>query len=88
MKLKVVGVICPLCGECAVGCLGQLTQQDSWIGYTRSFYHGCQPTTFNQHYMLLYDEHKTFVGIIPGNWEFLTSAGNRVWEHDDEDIPL
>lgn len=86
MKAKAIGVICPLCGE-EVQQLGQLTQQDPWMGYTRSFYHGCQPDGFNQGYLVLYDEQKAFISVIPGDWLFLISAGNRVYEHDDE-IPF
>jgi len=84
MKARAVGVICPLCGD-PVKKLGYWTAQDCWIGYTVNFYHGCQPDSFNQSYILLYDEHKKFVGIIPGDFQFLMSAGNRIYEHDDDE---
>jgi len=87
MKARAVGIICPLCGD-AAPLQRFMTWSDCWMGYTRSFYHGCQPDGFNQEYLLLYDEQKAFIGIIPGSWSWISSAGIPVHDSNDEDIPF
>lgn len=89
MRLKVVGVICPDCGE-AMDYVGKLCMQDTWIGYTRQAWCNCDPSRpfSGRSWLLLYNERKIFVGIVPGDDPFLRSAGNRIWQHHSDDIPF
>ena len=88
MKLRTVGVICPDCGQ-PMGYLGPRSTQDTWLGYTRRAWCACNNGVRDlRSWILLYDEQKIFVGIIPGTDRFLQSAGNRIWTADDEEIPF
>jgi len=89
MKLRTVGVICPDCGE-KMTYMGQLSQSDAWIGYTREAWCNCDTdrSFASRSWLLLYNERRIFVGIVPGTFIFLTSAGNRVHFSGDGDIPF
>lgn len=87
MKLRTVGVLCPLCGGFMH--LGSLAQQDTWLGYTRAAFCPCEGRdTPGAVYTLLFDEKYRFKTMIPGGDLFLSSAGNRVHIHDDDEIPF
>ena len=87
MKLRVRGVICPDCGN-KMDFLGSLCYQDTWMGYTRLAWCNCNYESYEDRcYLILYDDNKRFVGIVPGGPEFLGSAGNRVNHFGDGDIP-
>jgi len=87
-KLRTVGVICPACGyEMDVE---RLYHSSSWLGYFREavchFCQQCESNTTAMRCILLYDERKVFVTIIPGRSTFLDLAGG-LWP-TDEDIPF
>lgn len=89
MKLRTVGVICPDCGD-PMSYVGKLSWSDAWLGYTRQAWCNCDTVRSfeSRSWLLLYNERKIFVGIVPGTFVFLVSAGNRIHEHPGGDIPF
>lgn len=90
MKLRTINILCPLCGDPA-SWLGKLSQQDTWIGYTRlAWCNEHRELPFDERtWLVLFDERKVLVGIIPGADGFLMTAGNRVHFYDDNgEIPF
>jgi hypothetical protein len=88
-KLKVTGVLCPVCRKPMTYLSTQFTYQDTFLGYTkRAWCNDCVGPFEQRSWTLLYSLRRQFITIIPGTDWFLNSAGNRVHIHDSDEIPF
>lgn len=85
MRLKVVGMICPQCGEQAHVYPGRRRLYSGWLGH----FYFCACYWCHQAYLILFDQDCKFVAIVPNDGitersGTLTAAG----ELQSEEIPF